>query len=73
MTTLAEQFGTILLGNRGSESRRSVAMDLGLASNTLRDLELARANPTFKRAEQYAEELGFRLILTAQPIEEEDD
>jgi transcriptional regulator with XRE-family HTH domain len=65
--TLAAQLGAILTAARGGRSRRALAAELGVAGNTLRELELGTANPTLKRVEQVAGDLGIDITLTAKP------
>jgi transcriptional regulator with XRE-family HTH domain len=63
--TLADQLGTALTAHRlaAGKSRRAVAADLGLAGNTLRELELGLANPTLARVETLADSLGLDVEL----------
>jgi transcriptional regulator with XRE-family HTH domain len=67
--SLAEQLGTGLLSHRAGrhQSRRAVAAALGIAPNSLRELELGLANPTLRRVEELARKLNLRVTLTVRP------
>jgi len=61
--TLAEQAGAILREARGDDSQRATARDLGIAANTLNELERGKNNPTLGRLEKWAGELGVELAI----------
>lgn len=63
---LARQLGTALakLRTDAGKSQRGQAEELGIAHNTLRELELGLANPTLARIEDLAAKLGLRVKLT---------
>lgn len=63
---LAHQFGEGITRARqqAGKSQRAQARDLGVAGNTLRELELGLANPTLSRIEELAEELDLNVRLT---------
>lgn len=60
---LAQQLGAGLVKARAGKSQRAQARELGIAGNTLRELELGIANPTLGRIEELAEGLGLRVEL----------
>jgi transcriptional regulator with XRE-family HTH domain len=62
---LAQQLGTGIVKARDAAglSQRAQAKALGIAGNTLRELELGLANPTLARIEDLADELGLRVEL----------
>lgn len=62
---LARQFGAALTRAREAtgKSQRAQARDLGVAGNTLRELELGQANPTLARIEDLAGKLGLTVEL----------
>jgi transcriptional regulator with XRE-family HTH domain len=62
---LATQLGNALTLHRSnaSLSQRAQAKALGIAGNTLRELELGLANPTLARIEELAEALGLKVEL----------
>lgn len=61
---LAAQLGEGLTRARGEKSQRAQARDLGIANNTLRELEKGLANPTLGRVEELADSLGLNVRLT---------
>ena len=63
---LAHQLGEGLTRAReaAGKSQRAQARELGIAGNTLRELELGLANPTLGRIEELADELGVNVKLT---------
>lgn len=63
---LARQLGEGLTKAReqAGKTQRGQATDLGIAHNTLRELELGLANPTLGRIEDLAARLGLRVRLT---------
>lgn len=67
---LATQLGEGLTKAREStgQSQRAAAKGLGVANNTLRELELGLANPTLARVEELAAKVGLRvrLVITRQ-------
>lgn len=67
--SLADQLATGLTSARrkSRRSRRAVAQELGVAPNTLRELELGLANPTLRRVEDVADALGLELELRVTP------
>lgn len=62
---LAEQLGTGLVKARDAAglSQRAQAKAIGIAGNTLRELELGIANPTLARIEELAESLDLTVEL----------
>lgn len=60
---LATQLGAGLVKARGALSQRAQAKALGIAGNTLRELELGLANPTLARIEELADALGLKVEL----------
>ena len=68
---LAQQLGTALAGarDRAGLSQRAQAKALGIAGNTLRELEQGLANPTLARIESIAAAMGLRikLVVTRGP------
>lgn len=66
---LARQLGTALTAarERAGKSQRAQARDLGIAGNTLRELELGLANPTLGRIEDLAEGLELTVDLKVKP------
>lgn len=66
---LARQLGTALTTarERAGKSQRAQARDLGIAGNTLRELELGLANPTLGRIEDLAEGLELTVELKVKP------
>lgn len=62
---LAAQFGEGLVTARDAAglSQRAQAKALGIAGNTLRELELGLANPTLGRIEELADGLGLKVEL----------
>lgn len=64
--TLADQLGKALTEARGDRSRRQVAAELGIAGNTLRELEHGLANPTLRRVEEVAEALNLDVELVVR-------
>lgn len=66
---LARQLGDALTGarDRAGKSQRAQARDLGIAGNTLRELELGLANPTLGRIEDLAEGLDLDVELKVKP------
>lgn len=62
---LAHQLGAGLTKAReaAGKSQRAQARDLGVAGNTLRELELGLANPTLSRIEDLADDLGLKVEL----------
>lgn len=62
---LAQQLGECLVKARDAAglSQRAQAKAIGIAGNTLRELELGIANPTLARIEELADELGLRVEL----------
>lgn len=62
---LAAQLGEGLTKAReaAGKSQRAAARDLGIAGNTLRELELGLANPTLSRIEDLAADLGLKVEL----------
>ena len=62
---LAEQLGNGLVKARDTAglSQRAQAKAIGIAGNTLRELELGIANPTLGRIEELAEALDLRVEL----------
>lgn len=63
---LAHQLGEGLTRARtaAGKSQRAQARELGIAGNTLRELELGLANPTLSRIEDLAEDLEVTVKLT---------
>lgn len=63
---LAHQLGEGLTRAREAtgKSQRAQARDLGIAGNTLRELELGLANPTLGRIEELADALDVNVRLT---------
>lgn len=63
---LAHQLGEGLTKAReaAGKSQRAQARELGIAGNTLRELELGLANPTLGRIEELADELGVNVRIT---------
>ena len=63
---LAHQLGEGITKAReaAGKSQRAQARDLGIAGNTLRELELGLANPTLARVEDLAEDLNLTVKLT---------
>lgn len=63
---LARDLGEALTKARedAGESQRGAARKLGVAHNTLRELEQGLANPTLARIEDLAAKLGLRVRLT---------
>lgn len=63
---LAREFGDAITRAREAdgESQRGQARRLGIAHNTLRELEQGLANPTLGRLESIATALGLRVRLT---------
>lgn len=53
--------------NRAGLSQRAQARELGIAGNTLRELELGLANPTLARIEDLADGLGLTVELRVKP------
>jgi transcriptional regulator with XRE-family HTH domain len=66
---LARQFGEALVAKREAAglSQRAQAKALGIAGNTLRELELGLANPTVGRLEQIAAAMDIDLSLFVDP------
>lgn len=66
---LAAQLGEGLTAAReaAGKSQRGQAADLGIAGNTLRELELGLANPTLARVEALAEDLDLVVELKVRP------
>lgn len=66
---LARQLGTALAGarDRAGLSQRAQAKALGIAGNTLRELELGLANPTLSRIEDLAAGMGLTIELKVKP------
>ena len=62
---LAQQLGEGLVKARDAAglSQRAQAKAIGIAGNTLRELELGIANPTLARVEDLAAELGLTIEL----------
>lgn len=62
---LARQLGAGLTEarERAGKSQRAQAKELGIAGNTLRELELGEANPTLRRIEELADGLGVTVEL----------
>lgn len=62
---LAEQLGEGLTRARtaSGKSQRAAARDIGIAGNTLRELELGLANPTLSRIEDLANKLGLTVTI----------
>lgn len=62
---LAQQLGAGLTKARETtgQSQRAAAKELGIANNTLRELELGLANPTLGRIEDLADTLGLTVEL----------
>lgn len=62
---LAAQLGAALVAVRehAGLSQRAQARELGVAGNTLRELELGLANPTLSRIEDLAAGLGLTVEL----------
>jgi transcriptional regulator with XRE-family HTH domain len=62
---LATQLGNALTLHRQHSglSQRAQAKALGIAGNTLRELELGLANPTLARVEDLAAALGLKVEL----------
>ena len=62
---LAQQFGAGITRarDRAGLSQRAQAKALGIAGNTLRELELGLANPTLARIEELADSLGLKVEL----------
>lgn len=62
---LAHQLGEGIAKARDAAglSQRAQAKALGVAGNTLRELELGLANPTLARVEEVAEGLGLKVVL----------
>lgn len=65
---LAAQLGAGITAAReaAGKSQRAQARDLGIAGNTLRELELGLANPTLGRVEDLAEGLDLDVTLTVK-------
>lgn len=65
---LAAQFGAALTRAREAAglSQRAQARALGIAGNTLRELEEGDANPTLSRIENLAEGLNLDVTLTVK-------
>lgn len=65
MSALAEQLGAGLRRVREArgKSQRGQATELGVAGNTLRELEEGAANPTLGRIEALAGELGVEVTI----------
>lgn len=61
--SLSEQAGAVIRAARGDRSQRATARELGIAANTLNELELGRDNPTLARLERVADALGIRLAI----------
>lgn len=63
---LAREFGDAITRARetAGDSQRGAARKLGIAHNTLRELEQGLANPTLARLEDLAAKLGLRVRLT---------
>lgn len=66
---LASQLGAGLEAarERASLSQRAQAKELGIAGNTLRELELGLANPTLARIEDLADDLDLVVELKVKP------
>lgn len=62
---LATQLGEGLVKARDAAglSQRAQAKELGIAGNTLRELELGIANPTLGRIEELADAMGLSVEL----------
>jgi len=62
---LAQQLGAGLTRARDAAglSQRAQARELGIAGNTLRELELGIANPTLGRIEELADALDLKVEL----------
>ena len=69
LDTLAAQLGAALAAAReaSGKTQRGQARDLGIASTTLRELELGHANPTLGRVEALADALDLTVTLTVTP------
>ena len=65
---LTEQLGAGLRRVREARGRsqRGQAADLGIAGNTLRELEEGTANPTLDRIERLADDLGVEVTITVE-------
>lgn len=66
---LARQLGAALTTarERAGRSQRAQARELGVAGNTLRELELGLANPTLGRIEDLADGLDLDVELKVKP------
>ena len=66
---LARQLGAGILAARekAGRSQRAQARELGIAGNTLRELELGLANPTLGRIEDLADGLDLVVELRVKP------
>ena len=66
---LARQLGAALTAAREKAglSQRAQAKELGVAGNTLRELELGLANPTLGRIEDLADGLDLDVELKVKP------
>ena len=66
---LARQLGAALTTARekAARSQRAQAKALGIAGNTLRELELGLANPTLGRIEDLADGLDLDVELKVKP------
>lgn len=62
---LAGELGELLVAARGDVPRSELAKAAGVSANTLRDLELGRANPTLALLEALGPVYGLDLQLTA--------
>lgn len=62
---LAREFGDAITRARetAGDSQRGAARKLGIAHNTLRELEQGLANPTLARIESIAAAMGLRIKL----------
>lgn len=68
MSRLAHQLGHGLRSIREArgKSQRGQATELGIAGNTLRELEDGTANPTLGRIEALTDELGLKVTITVE-------
>jgi transcriptional regulator with XRE-family HTH domain len=67
--TLSRQLGTALVTARGRRrlSRKRLAETVGLAPNTLGEVEHGTANPTLRRVEELADVYGVDVTITVKP------